>query len=173
MRKSYLALIALLLFAASTNAQVEDIPKAHPFKISSVNTAFAMQGEFEGEYRIYPDRIEFNVTKADIRIGRHCPYKGRRLLSGVRFNLAVATDEKRWRIAAESNQYFMEHVMLPGDARSLGELYFNIPIDPAVDLSKHWLVVIMGDDVLDLPATERRSGYAVAKSCRDIFTRTQ
>jgi hypothetical protein len=70
-------------------------------------------------------------------------------------------------------EFFLEQVMSPGDMHSLGELYFDIPKDNSIDLSKHWLVVQMEDTVLDIPEERRRKGYAFAHSCRDIFTQAK
>ena len=173
MKQGLLALVVLLIISPLAKAQNGGSPEAHPFSISSLNTAFAMQGDFEGEYRIYPDRIELKVTKANIRISEHCPYKGRRLLSGVKFGLATSTEDKRWKMVDAGQEFFLEQVMSPGDMHSLGELYFDIPKDNSIDLSKHWLVVQMEDTVLDIPEERRRKGYAFAHSCRDIFTQAK
>lgn len=164
-----MTLVVLLAVSPIVNPQDAGGPVAKPFSVSSLNTPFAMQGDFEGEYRIYPDRIELKITKANIRISEHCPYKGRRLLSAVKFGLATSTENKRWKIAHESPEFFLEQIMSPGDQHSLGEMYFYIPRDDSVDLSKHWLVVRMEDNVLDVPEERKRKGYAFAHSCRDIF----
>jgi hypothetical protein len=173
MRNRLLALLVLLVISSSTQGQGAGGSDARPFSISSLNTAFAMQGDFDGEYRIYPDRIELKFTKANISISEHCPYKGRRLLSAVKVGLATGTDNERWKIADGAQGFLLEIVMSPGDTHSLGELDFTIPKDASVDLSKHWLVVQMEDIVLDAPGEKRPKGHAYAHSCRDIFTRAK
>ena len=173
MRKRFLPLLVLLILSSSMKGQGASGSDARPFSISSLNTAFAMQGDFDGEYRIYPDRIELKLTKANISISEHCPYKGRRLLSAVKISLATVTEAGRWKIAHGSQEFLLEQVMSPGDMHSLGELYFTIPRDASVDLSKHWLVVRMEDIVLDVPEEQRRKGYAFAHSPRDIFTQAK
>lgn len=173
MRWGCLALVVLLVVSSLADAQDASGPSLHPFSISSLNTAFAMQGEFEGEYRIYPDRIELKVTKANIRISEHCPYKGRRRLSAVKFGLATGADGEGWKILDGSQEFFSEQVMSPGDAHSLSEFHVQIPSADAVDLSRHWLVVQMEDTVLDVPEEKRRKGYAYAHSRRDIFARAK
>lgn len=170
MRKRFLALLVLLIVSLSTQGQDVGASDARSFSISSLKTAFAMQGDFEGEYRIYPGRIDVKVTKANIRISEHCPYEGRRLLSAVKVGLATGTDDKGWKIASGGQEFLLELIIISGDMRSLGELYFSIPTDDSVDLSKHWLVVQMEDIVLDVPEEKRQKGYAYAHSCRDIFT---
>jgi hypothetical protein len=170
MRLGCLVVITLLIFA-STKAQNAGVPEPQPFSISSLNTPFAMQGVFEGEYRIDSGRLELKITKAEISISEHCPYKGRRLLSAVKFGLATTTDDKRWKIAHAAPELFLEQVMRPRDTYSLGELYFYIPLDDSIDLSKHWLVVQMEDTALDVAEEKPQKGYAFAHSCRDIFTR--
>jgi hypothetical protein len=164
-------LVFLLAVSPFAAAQDGGAAEARPFSISSLNTPFAMQLHADGEYRVYPDRIELRVTRADIRISEHCPYKGRRLLSALKFGLATHTEDGRWTIADGGQDFFLEQVMSPGDTHGLGELYFHIPKDDSIDLSKHWLVVQMEDTTLDVPEQRRRKGYAFAHSCRDIFTR--
>lgn len=170
MKLLFFALMILLVVSVLTKAQDADVPEARPFNISSLNTPFAMQGDFKGEYRIYPDWIEVKVTKANIHISHHCPYKGRRLLSAIKFGLATNTDGKQWKIAHAGQEFFLEQVMRPGDVHSLGELYFHIPIERPMDLSQHWLVVQMEDVVLDVAEEKQRKGYAYAHSCKDIFS---
>jgi hypothetical protein len=170
MRNGFPALLVLLVISSLTRALDAGGSDARPFSISSLNTAFVMQGDFGGEYRVYPNRIELKITKANIRISEHCQYKGRGLLSAVKFGLATGTDDGRWKIAHGGQEFFLEQVISSGDIHSLGELYFSIPKDDSVDLSKHWLVVQMEVTVLDVPEEKRLKGYAYAHSCRDIFT---
>lgn len=173
MKKGFLTLLVLIIISPLTKAQDGSGPEARPFSISSLNTGFAMQGDFEGEYRVYPDRIELKVTKANIHVSERCPYKGRRLLSAVKFGLATETDDGRWKIAHEGQEFILEQVMSPGDSQGLGELYFSIPKDDSVELSKHWLVVQIEDTALDVPEEKRRKGYAFSHSGRDIFTQAK
>lgn len=173
MNTKMLALVVLLAFPLTARAQDAGVPEARAFHISSLNTPFAMQGEFKGEYRVHPGWIEVRVTQADIRISEHCPYKGRRMLSALKFALATSTDNNRWKVARAGQEFILGRVLRPGDTHSLAEIYFHIPIDDSVDLSKHWLVVEMEDNVLDVPEERRRKGYAFAHSCRDIFSRPQ
>jgi hypothetical protein len=172
MRKTVLALLILLIIFSLSRGQDEG-PAVRPFSISSLNTPFAMQADFEGEYRIYPDSIEVKVTKAKVRISEHCPYKGRRLLSAVKLGLATGTDGEGWKIAYSAQAFLLELFMTSGETHTLGELYFSIPKSDAVDLSKHWLVIQMEDTVLDVPEEHRLKGYAYAHSCKDIFTRSK
>jgi hypothetical protein len=169
MRVLFSALMILLVVSISTKAQDADVSEARPFHISSLNTAFAVQGDFKGEYRIHSDWIEVKVTKANIRISHDCPYKGRRLLSAMKFGLATNTDGKRWNIAHAGQEFFLERVMRPGDVHSLDELYFHIPIERSTDLSRHWLVIQLEDVVLDVAKEKQLKGYAYAHSCKDIF----
>lgn len=171
MRLCALAVLILLTAPAQAGAEEAGLPEARPFSISSLNTAFAMQGEFEGEYRVFPDLIELRVTRADIRVSEHCPYKGRRLLAAINLALATGIEGKQWRLAGAGQEFYLGQVMRPGDSYSLGELYFYIPIDDSIDLSQHWLVMQMEDNVPDVAEEERLKGYAFAHSCRDVFTR--
>ena len=175
MRKGFLALLVLLVISSLTKAQDAGGSDARPFSISSLNTVFAMQGDFGGEYRVYPDRIELKITKANIRLtdrccSSRCSSKGRALLSAVKFGLATGNDDGQWKIANGGQEFSLEQVMSVGDTHSLGELYLSIPKADSVDLSKHWLVAQMEVSVLDVPDEKRLKGYVYAHSCRDIFT---
>lgn len=180
--KHRLIFVSLLLAASCVTAgaspfgshdtQDAGVPEAHPFSFSSLNTGFGIQGEFEGEYRIYPDRVVVRVTKADIRYSEHCQYQGRDLLSAVKFGLAVNVNGG-WKVAHAGQAALLGQVMRPGDRLGLGELHFSIPTGGTVDLSKHWLVAQMEGTKLDVPAEKRRKGYAYAHSDWDIFTRAK
>lgn len=172
MKRKLTALLILLAVPVSAWAQDAGAPAAREFYISSLNTPFAVQGEFRGEYRVYPGRIEVRVTEAELRVSEHCPYKGRRLLSALRFALATNTDAGRWKVTNGGQEFALGQVVRPGDTLGLGEIYFHVPIDDSVDLSKHWLVVQVGDVALDIPG-KSREGYAFAHSRRDIFSRVE
>ena len=172
MRLNFLAVVLLAVIFPVTKAQDTSGPEARAFRVSPLDTPFAVQGDFEGDYRIYPNGIEVKITKAEIRVSEHCPYKGRRLLSSVKFGLATAIDDKgRWKIVTAAQELVVDRVVQPGDSFSLGELYFYIPTTDSIDLSKHWLAVQIGDNVMDVPSEKKRKGYAFAHSCRDLFTK--
>ena len=168
MKSAFLALMILLMVSPLALAQSGD-SESHSFVITSLNSAFGVQGVFEGEYRVLANRIQINLKKAEIRISENCPYQGRRLISSVKFGLAVSTEDNRWKIArASGNEYRPRRIMFPGDTYDLGTLYFEIPLEETDDLTKHWLVVQMEDNALDAQ-DEERAGYAFAHTCRDIF----
>lgn len=170
MRILVFTLIAFFGVLPVVKAQDADVLKAGSFHISSLNTAFAMQGDFEGEYRIHPDRIEMKVTKADISISHHCPYKGRRLLSAIKFMLITKTEDGRRKTTSSGQEFPLRQVMSPGDSHKIGEMFFDIPINGSVDLSQHWLLVQMEDITLDEPEEGPTKGFAYAQSRKDIFS---
>jgi hypothetical protein len=63
--------------------------------------------------------------------------------------------------------------MKPGDEYSInGDIYLNIPKEATTDLSKFWFVAQMDDFILDnTQGGEPRPGYALAMSCKDIFSK--
>ncbi len=163
--------VAFLLCAAGVGkAQTAGEPKVVPFHISSLETPFAMQGDFEGEFRVYDEGIEVRLTRGLVRISPHCPYEGRRVFGAIRFALAAATD-KGWKMVSASPKFWVERVMLPNDEYELGPMSFWIPKEADLDLAKHWLAVQMDDIALDVNEKEPKDGYAFAQSCRDIFVR--
>lgn len=178
--KSLLVALLLLCPAAALAQEVSDAlahdvskPVAVPFHFSSFGTAFAMQADFEGEYRVFPDSVEVRLTKAVVRIGTHCPYKGRRDFNGLSFTLASEKPNGKWNMTFKSPKLPVGWIMRPGDEYTFeGDVHFSIPKEPTTDLAKHWLVAEMEDIVLDLPNGEPvRPGYAFAMSCKDIFSR--
>ena len=166
----YLLMVILVLSCLSTAlAQQELSPEPHPFYISSLNTAFGVRGKFEGEYRIYPDRIKLKVTKAEILVSPDCPYQGRRQISAMMFDLATRLENKKWSSIKAGQNFLLNEIMSPGDKVTFHDLYFDIRLDKSVDLSKHWLMVQIEDIALDLPDERLRKGYAFAHSSYDIF----
>jgi hypothetical protein len=166
----YLLMVILALSCCSTAQAQQDLsPEAQPFYISSLNTAFGVRGKFEGEYRIYPDRIKLKVTKAEILVSLDCAYQGRRQISAMMFDLATRLENKKWSGIKAGQNFLLNEVMSPGDRVTFHDLYFDILLDKPVDLSKHWLMVQIEDIALDLPDERLRKGYAFAHSSCDIF----
>lgn len=148
--------------------------EATPFHISSLDTAFAMQGEFEGEYTVYPKSIRVRLTKALVRIGKHCPYKGPREFHAIQFALATLNEEGRWKKVLKSRKYTVRRVMLPGDEYVFDGVEFVIPKRAATDLTKHWFVVQMDDLLVEGPTEDGTvEGFAFANSRRDIFVKKE
>src|ERR1044071_4504862 len=109
-----LSLLLLCQAAARAQGVVAD-GETVPFHISSLDTAFAMQGDFEGEYTVSPKAIRVRLTKALVRIGTHCPYKGPREFHAIQFALATYNEEGRWKSVFKSRKYTVRRVMMPGD----------------------------------------------------------
>ena len=145
-----------------------------PFHISSLDTAFAMQGEFEGEYTVYPKAVRVRLTKALVRIGTHCPYKGPREFHALQFALATYSEEGRWKSVYKSRKYTVRRVMSPGDEYTFEGVEFVIPKPAAADLTKHWFVVQMDDLIVDGPLEDGTvEGFAFAHSRQDIFVKKE
>jgi hypothetical protein len=160
----------LLLCPLAPKAEASLEPQAVPFHFSSYGTPFAMQGDFEGEYRVYPESVEVSLTKAVIRISEHCPYKGRRQFDAIRFMLGTVLPDGKHHIAFKSNKLVIGRIMMSGDVYDLGAVHFSIPKEETTELAKHWFVVQMDDLTLDNPKGFPVEGYAFAQSCTDIFT---
>lgn len=164
----------LLLYPFANKSQASTEPQAVPFHISSFDTPFAMQGDFEGEYRVYPNSIEISLSKAVIRISEHCPYKGRRDFTALGMILATDGPNGKADKRLKSQKHIVGRIMYPGDEYSLGTVNFSIPKEETTDLSKHWLVIYMDELVLDHPKKqEPMQGFSLAISCRDIFSQPQ
>lgn len=162
----------ILLCQPAARAQTVADYEPIPLHISSLDTAFAMQGDFEGEYTVYPEGISVRLTKALVRIGTHCPYKGAREFRAISFALATLNDDGRWKMENRSLKYVVSRVMLPGDEYRFDGVEFFIPKRLTTDLSKHWFVVQMDDWILNFPAgAAPTEGFAFANSCRDIFVK--
>ena len=164
--------ILLLVFSTGFSLPpVDSRPQGIPFHLTSLNSAFGLQGDFEGEYRLYPTGVELRLSKADIYDSEHCPYKGRRFISAIKFGLGTATGARSWKILTTSQEMPLELIMYPGDVYHLGETYAYIPKDESANLAENWLVVSIEDTALDLPDGKQQKGYSFAHSCRDIFAR--
>jgi Flp pilus assembly protein TadD len=160
-------------FVTSTPTFQEDSSdsnKAIPFHISSMNDSFfAMVGTFDGNYRVYPDFIEVNVTKATLYLRDSTSYKEREELNSVTFSLG--TDRpKGWDTLNKSQSLPVNKVMKPGDTYTFNSTRFLIPKNGSTDLSKHWLVVEMEVTSLDGEYAGTSPGYTYAHSQEDIFS---
>ena len=169
--KSILKLIFtfLLLGMPATYAQSADGPAARPFHISSRGSAYGVQGEFEGTYRVYESSIEVYVSKATISVSENCPYQGRRRINYLKFGLWNEGASK-WKVENTATPLYLYAIMSPREELSLSDLHFSLPKEFTLDLARRWLVVQIQEDALDLPTEAGKTGYAFVHSCPDIFT---
>lgn len=168
--KFFIAVFALLSAVTIIQAQTNENSAGGSFKVSSLNDGFfAFVGDFEGNYQVFPERIEVEVTRGKIILRDVSSYRGQRELKGLSVGLA-ATTEKRWKIACDSEPLKIDKVMTPDTEYQIENTKFIIPKDPAIDLSQHWLVFTMSGRMLDRanPA-ENQIGTAYAHSSRNIF----
>ena len=163
-----LIFIFLLLGMPATYAQTAGEPKAMPFHISSRGTAYGVQGEFEGTYRVYDSSVEIHVSQATISVSEHCPYQGRRRINYIKFRL-WNQEAPKWRVENSDTPLYLYAIMSPREEYSLSDLHFSLPKEFTMDLTKRWLVVEIQEDALDLPVEARKTGYAFVHSCPDIF----
>jgi len=168
--KFALPIAFFLLGASMTYAQSGGDPGSKAFHFSSRGTAFGVQGEFEGTYLIHDDSIEVSVTKATIYVSENCPYQGRRSVNELRFGLATETSsDGRWKIESAGQSLTLGLVMSPKEEYALFNLYFLIPKEASIDLTKDWFVVEIQTDPLDIPQEKNKRGYVYAFSCKDMF----
>lgn len=160
---------SLLLSMSAADARSIDDPEAKPFHISSRGTAYGVQGEFEGTYRVRDSSIEVYVLKATLSVSEHCPYQGRRRINSVKFGLWNDAAAK-WKVENSAPPLHLYAVMRPKEEHALSDLHFSLPKESGLDLSKRWLVVEIQEDSLDAPPLpEGMKGYSFVHSCEDIF----
>jgi len=169
--KCLLSILILLVTLSVAESQIPGTSEPHAFTISSINSGFGIQGNFEGKYSIYPDRVEVWITQADIAASKHCPYQGRRLLTALKIGLATNTENGGWKIAYASDQIAVGQVISIGETHQLGEFRLNIPLNGEIDLARCWLVVQLEANVLDIPEHVGVTGHHYAHSRCDIFAR--
>jgi hypothetical protein len=163
MNRKILAIAFFLFMPLLVNAQ-----DASPLHISSLDTAFGVQVDFEGELLLFPERVEVRLRNARIYVSEKCPYQGRRHLSEVSIGLA-RKEQKSWKIISRSNAQHLDLVMRPGEASNLGELTFFIPRNQIEELSGHWLVVQLEGTSPDAFLEKEQQVHFFAHSRRDIF----
>ena len=171
MKAKLILLIALLMLGTSTASTQSGVESdASPFHISSRQTGFGVQGEFEGTYRIHDASIELDVRKATIYVSEHCPYQGRRSINSLKFGLwNEAYPKGQTAIESSSQSFPLSLILSPKEEYSLYDLHFSIPKESTTDLSKRWIVVVIQTDAIDSPNSKPGSGYVLAFSCKDIF----
>jgi hypothetical protein len=161
---------ASLLFGMSAvYGQSAAGPGEKPFHISSRGSAFGVQAEFEGTYRVTDFSVEIYVRKGTLYVSEHCPYQGRRRINYVKFGLGN-NDSDKWKVENSALPLYLYVVMSPRDEHSLTDVHFSLPKKQDIDLSKRWLVVEIQEDALDAPPLpEGRKGYSFVHSCKDMF----
>ena len=159
----------LLLGISSVYAQSVDESEATPFHISSRGSAFGVQGEFAGTYRVSDSSIEVYVSKATLYVSEHCPYQGRRRINYITLGL-WNQEASQSRLANRAEALHLYVVMSPREEHVMSDLRFSLPMDSTVDLAKRLLVVEIQEDTLDGPAQSGK-GYAYVHSCPDIFVK--
>jgi hypothetical protein len=163
-----IAVAVLLLANSFAQAQPARDSAEKPFHISSKGSAFGVQGEFEGTYRITDYSIEVNVSRASIYVSDHCPYKGRRRINYFRFGLGSNYPGKPRSQFAALPEYLYA-IMSPRDEYALSDLHFSIPKAVDLDTANYWLMVEIQEDALDLTFDEDSRGYAFVRGCREMF----
>jgi len=166
-----LAFTSLLFGISVAYAQSTGEPEDKPFHISSRETAYGVQGEFEGTYRIYDSSIELYVSKATLYVSEHCPYQGRRGINYIKFGL-WNEDASKWKVENNALPLYLNVIMRPREEYSLSDLHFSLPKESTIDLAKRWLVVEIQEDTLDEPIESGKKGYAFVHSCKDIFVKS-
>jgi hypothetical protein len=166
-------LIVLSFFSSFIIAQQTDEARPVSFKMASVK-GFSMQGSFKGEYRILPDSIELKIIKGDILLADNAPYRGSRLLDHLTFGLATLTkDGKGFQTVktSRSKPLAIKEIMRPLDKHSFANVYFSIPKEKSMDLSKVWIVATMTVDILEpYQGMKQKTGVTYAHTCQSIFT---
>ena len=157
----------LLLGISPAYAQSANDHEDKPFHISSRGSAFGVQGEFEGTYRVTDSSIEIYVSKATLYVSEHCPYQGRRSINYITFALGKQ-EASKWKLENRGQSLYLNVVMSPREEHVMSDLHFSLPMESELDLTKRWLVVEIQEDTLDGPAHGGK-GYAFVQSCKDIF----
>lgn len=167
MRHMLKLVFTLLLLGISTvYAQSVAESETKPFHFSSRGSAFGLQAEFEGTYRVYDSSIEVYVSKATLYVSEHCPYQGRRKVNYIKFAL---WNPEIPRVENSGKPIYLYVVMTPRQEHILADLHFSLPKESTLDLERRWFVVEMQEDALDLPPMEEKKGYAFVHSCKEIF----
>lgn len=162
--------LSLLLGTLAVSAQNAQSSGPRPFHFSSRGTPFGVQVEVEGTFLVRDDSIEVNMAEATLYVSEHCPYQGRRLISHLKFGLAVGTGPNgRWKIESAGEAMPLELIMSPREERPLYNFSTTIPFERGIDLSRRWFVVEIQEDSIDMPDVKERRGYTFAFSCKDIF----
>lgn len=164
-----LILTLLVLGVPASYAQSAGGGEGKPFHFSSRGSAYGVQAEFEGTYRITDSSVEVYVSKGTLYVSEHCPYQGRRRINYIRFGL-WNKEATKWRVENGGPRLYLYVVMSPREEHLLSDLHFTLPKEGTLDLTRRRLVVEIQEDALDAPAGEGEEGYAFVHSCEDIFS---
>ena len=155
-----LVFTSLLLSTSAAYTQSTGELEERPFHISSRGSAYGVQGEFEGTYRITDSSLEVYVSKGMLYVSEHCPYQGMRRINYIKFGL-WNNDAAKWKVENSAPPLYLYVVMSPREEHAMSDLHFSLPKESALDLAKRWLVVEIQDDALDVELLdEGNKGYA-------------
>ena len=161
----------LLLGTSATYAQSAAESETKPFHFSSRDSAFGLQAEFEGTYRVYNSSIEVYVSKATLYVSENCPYQGRRRVNYIKFALWNQEGGRR-RVENGATPLYLSVILSPREEYTLTDLHFSLPKETSLDLEQRSFVVEMQEDALDLPPRDDgKRGFAYVHSCKDVFAR--
>jgi hypothetical protein len=162
---------SLLLSTSAAYAQSTGQLEEQAFHISSRGSAYGVQGEFEGTYRITDSSVEVYVSKGMLYVSEHCPYQGRRRINHIKFGL-WNDDAAKWKVENSAPPLYLYVIMSPREEHAMSDLHFSLPKESVLDLVKRRLVVEIQEDALDAePLDMGKKGYAFVHSCTDIFVK--
>jgi hypothetical protein len=151
-RLSLFGICVLAACASTLKPAHSRITREIPFSASTLgDTSWADTGRFEGTARVSEDRIEVIIPQAVIRYG---PVAGS-YPTNVHVGLAFGDTAGEWDIRRHSNAVPISRVLRPGSDVASDTLRFVIEVPASVDLSRHWLVFILGSSAID-PESGRR-----------------
>jgi hypothetical protein len=163
----YIPVLIIISFALSpitTSSGQDNYATSGRFSVSSLDSPFALVGVFEGEFHVYPDRVEVLVEKAALQFNNKVRHKRKIEVSSIRVGLAKLTSRGGdWEITTRSEKTKVGQVIMPGQGYELVGIKFTIKQGASIDLSKRWLVFEMEE--------KGQSRYAYAHSNPKIFSK--
>src|SRR5215831_7805156 len=121
--RTVLRLVSTFLVLGVAAAQAQSPGEDKPFHISSRGSAYGVQGEFEGAYRITDSSVEVYVSKGLLYVSEHCPYQGRRRINYIKFGL-WNQDASKWRVENSAAPLYLYVDMIPKQEHLLSDLHF-------------------------------------------------
>ncbi|HEX8550744.1 MAG TPA: hypothetical protein VF681_04240 [Abditibacteriaceae bacterium] len=172
-----LLLVSCLATWLSTEGTVKAQPpvstqpagKVIPFHANNWDSAFGVQHNVVGSYRVFPDRLEVHITTISLRLNKKLKLAVPRYLHNFYMGVAVPLDGARWKIARPSEAVALGFTLSQGDEAIRENIDFTIPLDGTISGSKSWLVCTAVESLSTDSSSKASVGYSHSHSNTNLL----
>jgi len=165
-RKLAIGVAVLIVLGGILSVYLLSITK--PFRISSLDSSFAIGADIAGRYRITEKAVEVYVISGLLRY--QLPLRHLKVIDDISFLLAGESELNTFESHERSNKSTLDYPVAQGDQLAIFCRRFIIPIDESTELRERWLTFHIRSRTLNSPGRPLHViGHCYAHSDREIF----